>query len=92
MRMLGAIPSGSLVILDRGFNGGQLLLGLRDRGSHFLVRMRKGMRGRTIARLGWGDRLLEVVIPGRLRRLVPGLPKRVLIRELTAQIGGRGYR
>lgn len=92
MRMLRAIPPGSLVLMDRGYNGWELLLGLRDRGSHYLVRMRKNMRGRTIAELGPGDRLIEVVIPRMLRRSRPALPKRRIVRELTARIRGRWYR
>jgi hypothetical protein len=92
IRMLGSIPGGSLVLMDRGFNGWELLLGLRRLGNHFLVRMRKCMRGRTVAQCGPGDRLLEVVIPRRLRYRMAELPKRVVVRELTARIHGRWYR
>jgi len=92
MRMLPVIPPASLVIMDRYYNGWELLLGLRDRDSHFLVRMRKNMRGRMIATLGPGDRMVEVVIPRMLRRSHPDLPKRIVVRELTAQIRGRWFR
>lgn len=92
MRLLPTIPRESLVIMDRYYNGWELLLGLRDRASHFLVRMRKNMRGRTIGIFGPGDRLLEAVIPRHLHSRCPNFPKRIVVRELTARIGRRWFR
>jgi hypothetical protein len=92
LTMLAKIPSGSLVLMDRAFNGWQLLLGLQDGGSHLLVRIRRCMHGRPIQKLGRGDRLVEVKIPSALRRLHPLLPQHVVVRELTVRIGRRWYR
>ncbi len=91
-RMLRALPSGALVLLDRGLSAWQLLLGVRDRGSHFLARATTRKRGRRLAVLGRGDYLVEMKLPRELRSKIPHLPRRVIVRELTARIGGKWFR
>lgn len=92
LRMLGSIPQGALVILDRYFNAWQLLLGLREMGNHFLIRAKRGMVGRVLEVLGPGDRLVEMKIPRALRRRCPSLPKTVVVREISARIKGQLFR
>jgi hypothetical protein len=92
MRMIASIPRQALVIVDRYYNAWEFLLGLRVSGHEFLVRVRKGMRGKTVAVLGQSDRWVEVKVPRALRHRRSDLPKRVLVREITARIGGRWFR
>lgn len=93
LRMLGSIPKDSLVLLDRYFGSWQLLWGIRQRGGHFLPRLRKStMRGKRIARLGRGDYLVEMKIHRGARAQCPALPKKILVREITARIGSTWYR
>ena len=92
LRMLSLIPQRTLLILDRYFNAWQFLLGIREAGNQFLIRARKGMKGRILSVLGPGDRLIEMKIPRALRRSFPSMPKAVLIRELTVHIKGKPYR
>lgn len=93
MRLLGTVPKGALVLLDRHFNGWQVLLGIRYSGSHFLIRATdRKLRGRLLAVLGSGDSLIEIALPPALRRRFADLPKTVLLREITARIKGKPYR
>lgn len=92
LRMLAWIPFGSLVILDRNFNTWRFLMGLRDVGSHFLIRAKRGMTGRVLQVLGHGDHLIEMKIPRALRRRFPSLPKTVMVREISARIKGKSFR
>jgi hypothetical protein len=92
MRMIPSIPRRALVIVDRYYNGWEFLLGVRASGHEFLVRVKKNLRGKTIAVLGRGDRLVEVRIPRALRRRRPDLPRKVRVREVAARIGGKRFR
>lgn len=92
LRMLAFIPKAALVLLDRNFNAWQFLLGLQDAGHHFLVRAKDNMRGTIVSVLGLGDRLVEMKIPRRRRRLFPSLPKTVVVRELSVFIQGKPFR
>jgi hypothetical protein len=92
MRLLGAIPQGALVLLDRNFNAWEFLLGIRYSASHFLIRAKNKMKGSILATLGEGDCLVEMKIPRALRRRFCDLPKTVVLRELTARIKGKSYR
>jgi hypothetical protein len=92
LRMLAWIPHGALVILDRNFNAWQFLLGLRDLGSHFLIRAKRGMVGQVLQILGPGDRLVEMRIPRALRRKFPAFPKTMIVREISARVKGKLFR
>jgi hypothetical protein len=91
-KMLAWIPSDSLVIMDRNFNAWWFLLGLRDLGSHFLVRAKRGMRGTALQVLGPGDRLLEMKIPRYLRKRFSSSPRTVVVREISVRIRGKSFR
>jgi hypothetical protein len=92
LKMLPLIPQGTLLILDRGFNAWQFLLGICQAGNQFLIRAKKNLKGQVLSVLGPGDRLIEITIPRRLRRRVPSMPKKVIVRELTVLIKGKLYR
>jgi len=92
LRMLAEIPRGALVLLDRNFNAWQFLLGVREAGSHFLIRAKDGMNGRVLGVLGPGDRLVEMTVPRALRRRCPSLPRSVVVREISARIQGSPFR
>jgi hypothetical protein len=92
LRMLAWIPCGALVVLDRNFNSWLFLLGVRDLGSHFLIRARRGMVGKILEVLGPGDHLVLMKIPRALRRKCPGLPKTVVLREVSARVKGKPFR
>lgn len=91
-RMLSLIPQGTLLILDRNFNAWQFLLGICQAGNQFLIRAKKNMKGKVLAVLGPGDRLIDMKIPRALRRQFPSMPKTVVVRELTVRIKGKPYR
>jgi hypothetical protein len=92
MRMIASIPRRALVIVDRYYNAWEFLLGLRASRHEFLVRVKKNLKGKIVAVLGRGDRLVEVKIPRALRRRRSDLPKSVIVREITARIGGKWFR
>lgn len=92
LRMIPLVPPGSLVILDRNFVAWQFLVALRNAGNHFLIRAKKGMVGRTLAVLGPGDRLVEMKIRSKARRKCPGLPRTIVVREISAKVKGILFR
>jgi len=92
LRMVGTLPEACLVLLDRGFNAWPLLLGIRQRGNHFLVRAKSNMHGEVRALLGPGDRLVEMKVRRHQRPSGGTHLRTVLVRELTVRIRGRGYR
>jgi hypothetical protein len=91
MRILEAIPSGALLLLDRRYLAWEFLLGHLNRGGQFVVRSPKHIRRRRLERLATGDWLVEIRIPGALRRRLPHLPRIILLRELTARIHGKWF-
>jgi hypothetical protein len=91
MRILEAIPSGTLLLLDRRYLAWEFLLGHLNRGGQFVVRSPKHIRRRRQERLATGDWLVEIRIPGALRRRLPHLPRTILLRELTARIHGKWF-
>ncbi len=91
-RMLSSIPEGLLLLVDRGFCAWWFLFGILDRRSQFLVRAKSNMRGRRFKKLGRGDWLVEFKMPRRVRRLFPGSPRHLVLRELTIRVRGEWHR
>lgn len=91
MRILEAIPSGALLLLDRRYLAWEFLLGHLNRGGHFVVRSPKHIRRRRLERLATGDWLVEIRIRGPFQKRLPHLPRVVLLRELTARIHGKWF-
>jgi len=91
MRILRAIPSGALLLLDRRYLAWEFLLGHLARGGQFVVRSPKHICRRRLERLATGDWLVEIRIPGALRRRLPHFPRIIILRELTARIHGKWF-
>ena len=82
--LLDAVPAGSLLVLDRNFTSYEFLLDLHlKRGAHFIVRVKRTMKARTLRRLGPGDRLVQVRFHNSLRHFRPDLPATWVLREVT---------
>jgi hypothetical protein len=80
--LLDSVPCGAVLLLDRNFAAYDFLLDLRRRGVHFVVRVKRTMKARTLRRLGPGDRLARVTFHSSLRRRRPDLPRSVDLREV----------
>lgn len=91
IRILEAIPSGALLLLDRRYLAWEFLLGHLNRGGQFVVRSPKHIRRRRLQRLATGDWLVEIKIPRALRKRLPHLPRIIILRELTARIYGKWF-
>lgn len=88
LQILPSIPSGALVLLDRGFFSYRLLWGILGRKSHFLIRLRKRLRIRKLKRLGPGDWIARGLVPAALRRKNPDLPPDLLVRLIHYRVAG----
>ncbi len=88
------IPTDSLTIFDKGFlNYGALWrLHNDDDGKpttrHFLIRAKTNLKWKTLAVLGPGDEIVEVVMSSQSRKKDPGLPKKMRVRVVTYQVDG----
>ena len=87
--LLPEIPSGSVLVMDRGFAAWWFFSALRDRGHHFLVRLPKYFKKarRTLA-LGPGDALVEAKPNRQARRYHPEISRKVLLRQIHVRIRG----
>lgn len=92
LRILDELPNGCLVLMDRLYVAWGWLWSLRQRGHQFVVRVSKHIRPRRLQTLGPGDYLVEAKTPKSLRRRFSGLPKQLLLRELSVRIRGKWYR
>lgn len=84
------LPDQSLTILDRGFVNYGTFARLQAVGSgrHFLCRAKKNLRFKLVESLGDGDRIVEVELSHKQRKLDPELPKKIKVRVLDYQIKG----
>ncbi len=71
------IADRSLTILDRGFQGAPMLLGIERHGTerHWLVRARSNTQMRVLERFAKGDELVEMEVSPQSRTKDPSLPK-----------------
>lgn len=82
--LLDAVPKDALLLLDRNFASYEFLLDLHfRRGAHFVVRVKRPMKARTLRRLGPGDRLVRIRFHHSLRKRRPDLPRTWILREVT---------
>ena len=88
MQLVEHVRKGSVVLLDRNFLAYKLLVRVLDRGSQFIVRMKRNVKPRRLRRLADGDYLVEATTPRSLRKKNPGIPKHLVLRELVVDIGG----
>lgn len=77
-----AVPKDALIVLDRYFLGYEFLHDLRQRGAHFIVRVKRNTRAKVVKRLGRGDAIVRVHLHPALRRRRPDLPETMLLREV----------
>jgi hypothetical protein len=93
-RLLPAIETGWLLLMDRGFYAYAWLATLVTRGQPFVVRVKtdRKLRVREEERLGRGDRIVRLLIPRRLgqERRARDLPRDIALRLVTAT--RRGFR
>lgn len=81
--LLSEVPVGSVVLLDRGFLAFDFLWAIKNRSCDFIVRMKKGLRRRTVEQRGPADRLVDIRISRHARRKTPDLPETWRLREIT---------
>lgn len=88
--LFAQIPDESLVILDRGFFSAAVFFALCASGKerHFLIRVRKDFKARTVRKLGPSDELCELVVSSEARRQHPQLPETLLARRIQYQRKG----
>jgi hypothetical protein len=72
-QLWSSVPSQSLVILDKGFFGANILVPLLSGERHFLIRAKSNTRWRVVERLGPGDSLVEMDVSSKARKQEPTL-------------------
>lgn len=88
MTLLPSIPSGSLLLFDRGFMGYLFWWQLGQKSVPFLTRAKRNVKGRRVCKLGDGDWRVRFLLPGGLRRKHPELPESMTLRLIRYQIPG----
>jgi hypothetical protein len=85
-----AIPDDSVTIVDKGFFSAAILVPLATAGKnrHWLIRAKKKLKWRVIARLGPNDFLVEMVISKKSKKKDPTLPKTWTARMIRYQRKG----
>ena len=81
-QIVGELPAGWLVLMDRNFVSYDLLWDIMQRGSEFLVRVKRHLKARVLQELGPGDRLVEIDVPKDWRPRRPDMPRTLTLREL----------
>jgi hypothetical protein len=94
-RVLDGLRRGDLIVGDRGFAGAALYAAYLRRGLQFVTRMHHAVKVSRLRRLeifGTGDFVAEMMIPPAYRRQDALLPKRVMVRVISAGVRIRGKR
>ena len=82
--LLAALPSNSVVILDRLYTGApQLLLVAAEEGRHYLVRAKKNHRWTVVKSYAAHDQLVELQVSDEARQADPSLPRTWQARAVT---------
>jgi len=80
------IPANSLTVVDRGFLGASMLLGICDethgKNRHWLTRAKSNSKWSVAKRLGKGDDLVEMTVTKKARAKDSSLPKTWLMRAI----------
>jgi hypothetical protein len=83
------VPEDSLCIVDREFLAAGCLLAIEQgRNRHWMTRVKKLTRWRTVKRLGRGDELVELEFSEQTRRLHPEMAERWLVRAVRYERKG----
>lgn len=80
--LLGEIPAGLLILMDRHFVAYDFLWDILQRGSQFIVRAKRNLNMRVIRELGPGDALVEINVPRHWRRDRSDMPRKIILREV----------
>jgi hypothetical protein len=84
-----AIPQASLVMVDKGYFGAPLLLGIEQgENRHWLTRARSNLSAKVIERFGRDDELIEMAVSRDARRQDPSLPRTWRARRIRYQLPG----
>jgi hypothetical protein len=84
-----SIPESSLTVLDRGYLGAQVLLGIEaGRDQHWLTRGQAKLKMKVLQRLGPDDELVEMVVSAEAHRKDPSLPRTWIARRIGYQMPG----
>lgn len=93
-RLIQQVPPGSLLLVDRLYGCGAFVASLLEKfkgsDSHFLVRVKDGLKARRLKNLSDGSQLVQVqaLEPGDTHRVAAT----VKVREIRATIQRRGFR
>jgi hypothetical protein len=87
--LCASIPDDSVTVVDKGYFGAPLLLGI-ERGSnrHWLIRARGNVNFTVVERFAAGDELVEMGVSRDARRQDPSLPRTWLARRIRYRIPG----
>jgi Insertion element 4 transposase N-terminal/Transposase DDE domain len=68
-----SVPPSSLVVVDKGFLGANILVPLTRGDRHFLTRAKSSTKWRVVERLGRGDEIVEMDVSRQARAKDPSL-------------------
>ena len=84
-----SIPDSSLTVLDRGYLGASVLLGIESGADrHWLIRGKSNLKMKAIERLGEGDDIVEMATSPEARKQDASLPRVWHARRIRYQIEG----
>lgn len=87
--MCERLPNASLTVVDKGYFGASLLLGIeRGQDRHWLTRARLNLKATLVERFGHGDELVEMEVSPHARKQDPSLPRTWLARRIRYRIPG----
>jgi hypothetical protein len=87
--LCASIPEHSLTVVDKGFFGASLLLGIEAKPDrHWLIRAKSNLSAKVIQRFGPGDELVEMEVSKHARKKDPSLPRTWTARRIRYQIPG----
>jgi hypothetical protein len=83
-----SVPPESLVVVDKGFFGANILLPLLSNGRHFLIRAKSNTKWRVVEKLGANDQIVEMDVSRKARKQDPTLPSTWRARAVRYQRKG----
>jgi hypothetical protein len=89
--LLPMIPSGVLILMDRGYYAYAWMASLLARKSHFVVRAKSGKKSlqfKPVKKLGRDDRLVRIHVPDTLGRARPDLQAYLDLRIIKCRVKG----
>lgn len=87
--LCASIPESSLTVLDRGYLGAALLLGIEaGLRRHWLVRGKSNFKMKVVEALGPGDDIVEMLVSPEARKKDEALPRSWFARRIRYKIPG----